>query len=179
MSNRIKKSAIILALSSAAAMAGLAYAQPQVPGVAPVATLAQAAAPAGSAAGEKSAWLNLGQIYDRLVAAGYTDIREIERERDGYEAKARDAVHILYAGEKVRQADPFAAPRIDESEATDSFRVVALESLLRMKLTSYRRKVQVHIQDMIEVGLVDESWLARVPESLAGRPKEPLENPDG
>lgn len=91
MSNRIKKSAIILALSSAAAMAGLAYAQPQVLDVAPVATLAQAAAPAGSAAGEKSAWLNLGQIYDRLVAAGYTDIREIERERDGYEAKARDA----------------------------------------------------------------------------------------
>ena len=39
------------------------------------------------------------------------------------------------------------------------FRVVALESLLRMKLTSFRRKDQVHIVDMIDVGLVDESWL--------------------
>ena len=40
-----------------------------------------------------------------------------------------------------------------------AFRVVALESLVRMKLTSFRDKDQVHILDMIDVGLVDESWL--------------------
>lgn len=42
-------------------------------------------------AGERAPWLNLGQIHERLIAAGYTDVREIERERDGYEVKARNA----------------------------------------------------------------------------------------
>ena len=36
--------------------------------------------------------LNIGQIHDKLQAAGYTDIREIELEKRGfYEVKARDA----------------------------------------------------------------------------------------
>lgn len=32
--------------------------------------------------------LTIKQIYDKLEAAGYTDITEIERDRDVYEAKA-------------------------------------------------------------------------------------------
>jgi len=91
MSNRIKKSAIALTLGGAVAMAGLAFAQPAQVTSAPVATLAQATVAPTAAAGEKNQWLNLRQIYDRIEATGYTDIREIERERDGYEAKARNA----------------------------------------------------------------------------------------
>ncbi len=34
--------------------------------------------------------LNIKQVYDKLEAAGYTDITEIERDRDVYEAKARN-----------------------------------------------------------------------------------------
>ncbi|HLU78641.1 MAG TPA: PepSY domain-containing protein [Burkholderiaceae bacterium] len=90
MSKQIKKSVIVLAIGAATAMTGLAFAQPAVPLSAPVATLAQAAGPAANGAGERAQWLNLGQIHDRLIAAGYTDVREIERERDGYEAKARN-----------------------------------------------------------------------------------------
>jgi hypothetical protein len=48
-----------------------------------------------------------------------------------------------------------------------------------MKLTSYRRKDQVHVLDMIDVGLVDASWLSRLPAPLAERLRELLENPDG
>ena len=33
-------------------------------------------------------WLTIPAIYDKLVAAGYSDITEIEREHDGYEVKA-------------------------------------------------------------------------------------------
>lgn len=32
--------------------------------------------------------LTIKQVYDKLEAAGYTDITEIERDRDAYEAKA-------------------------------------------------------------------------------------------
>jgi hypothetical protein len=48
-----------------------------------------------------------------------------------------------------------------------------------MKLTSFRLKDQVHIQDMIGVGLVDESWLPRLPVELSSRLKELLDNPEG
>ncbi|MCB1680250.1 MAG: PepSY domain-containing protein [Halioglobus sp.] len=33
-------------------------------------------------------WLTMADIYDKLVEAGYSDITEIERDHDGYEAKA-------------------------------------------------------------------------------------------
>ncbi len=94
-------------------------------------------------------------------------------------AKARDAVHIIFAGERVRSQDPVAAPEVTEAEATPTFRVVALESLVRMKLTSFRDKDRTHLRDMIDVGLLDETWLSRLPAPLSERLKELLENPDG
>lgn len=41
------------------------------------------------AAGERQ-WLSIGQIHDKLEAAGYRQIEKIERERGGYEARATD-----------------------------------------------------------------------------------------
>jgi hypothetical protein len=58
------------------------------------------------------------------------------------------------------------------------YRVLALEPLVQMKLTSYRLKDCVHIRDMIDVGLIDETWLARLPGELASRLKELLDNPE-
>jgi hypothetical protein len=116
-----------------------------------------------------------------LAKAGfvYRHVKGIDMFLDGPGAKARDAVHVIFAGEKVRSVDSVPAPEIGESEATLSYRVVALESLVRMKLTSFRLKDQVHIQDMIGVGLVDESWLTRLPLELSSRLKEMLDNPEG
>ena len=70
-------------------------------------------------------------------------------------------------------------PDVTESEAGTHFRVLTLEALVRMKLTSFRRKDQVHILDLIGVGLVDASWPARLPAELAPRLQELLDNPDG
>jgi hypothetical protein len=42
-----------------------------------------------SAAGERQ-WLSIGQIHDKLEAAGYRQIEKIERERGSYEARATD-----------------------------------------------------------------------------------------
>lgn len=116
-----------------------------------------------------------------LGAAGfiYRHVKGIDMFLDGPGARARDAVHILFAGEKVRSDDPVAAPLVTDSEVADSSRVVSLESLVRMKLTSYRRKDQVHVLDMIDVGLIDTTWLDRFPEPLSGRLKELLEDPEG
>ena len=48
-----------------------------------------------------------------------------------------------------------------------------------MKLTAFRRKDQMHLLDMIDVELVDESWCARLPSQLATRLKELIDNPNG
>lgn len=114
----------------------------------------------------------------------YRHVKGIDMFLDGPNAKARDAVHILFAGEKVRPDDLAAAAQLDETQHTQTpmmgeFRVVSLEALVRMKLTSYRLKDQVHLQDLIEVGLIDATWPARYPPELASRLQAILDNPDG
>jgi len=119
----------------------------------------------------KTAMAEAGFVYRR--AAG------VEMFLDGPDAKARDAVHVVFAGEKVRPEYPVPAPDVSESEATASFRVVALESLVRMKLTSFRRKDQVHLLDFLAVGLIDAGWVARLPPELGARLQMLLDTPDG
>jgi hypothetical protein len=116
-----------------------------------------------------------------LAKAGfvYRHVKGIDMFLDGPRAKARDAVHIIFAGEKVRSTDAVAAPAVTEAELTDEFRLVALESLVRMKLTSFRDKDRTHLRDMIDIGLLDDSILPRLPAELAARLRELLENPEG
>jgi hypothetical protein len=57
--------------------------------------------------------------------------------------------------------------------------VLALEAVVRMKLTSYRDKDKMHVRDMIGVGLVDATWPARYPPELAARLQHLLDTPDG
>ncbi|SRR5712692_5456997 len=97
---------------------------------------------------------------------------------DGPKVKARDAVHVVFAGERVRPEYWHAAPDISESESIGSLRVVTLDALIRMKLTSFRLKDRVHLLDMLEVGLIDSSWLGRLPPDLSKRLQELITNPD-
>jgi hypothetical protein len=116
-----------------------------------------------------------------LTAAGFVrrHMAGVEMFLDGANAKARDAVHVLFAGEKVRPEYAYPAADVSESEASEHFRVVSLDSLVRMKLTSYRRKDQVHLLDLLDVGLIDDTWLPRLPEDLAARLKTLIDTPDG
>jgi len=50
---------------------------------------------------------------------------------------------------------------------------------VRMKLTSYRRKDQMHLLDMVDVELIDASWCQRLPPELAARLQELLNDPNG
>ena len=108
----------------------------------------------------------------------YRHVRGIDLFLDGPEAKTRDAVHVLFAGEKVRPEDLFPTPDVNESEHIEQHRVISLEALVRMKLTSFRVKDRMHLGDMIDVELVDRTWCERLPPELALRLTEILENPD-
>jgi hypothetical protein len=98
---------------------------------------------------------------------------------DGPGAKAREAVHIVFANEKVRPQEPLANPDVSESEDAGLFRVIALDALVRIKLTAFRDKDRTHLRDLIDVGLVDARWLAKLPPVLADRLRQLLENPEG
>jgi ethanolamine ammonia-lyase small subunit len=99
---------------------------------------------------------------------------------DGPDAKARDAVHIVFAAEKVRADYAAPAPDVLESEETETFRLLSLAALVQMKLTSFRDKDRVHLRDLMGVGLVDESWLEQpMPAALRARLQALLDNPEG
>ncbi len=109
----------------------------------------------------------------------YRHAASIDMFLDGPDAKARDAVHIVFASEKVRADYDSPAPDVSESETTETFRLLSLDALVRMKLTSFRDKDRVHVRDLMEVGLVDAGWLTRVPAALRSRLQELLDNPEG
>ena len=109
----------------------------------------------------------------------YRHAASIDMFLDGPDAKARDAVHIVFAAEKARADYVAPVPDVSESEATETFRLMALDALVRMKLTSFRDKDRVHLRDLMDVGLVDASWLEKVPATLRPRLQELLDNPEG
>lgn len=121
---------------------------------------------------------DLPAAIEALAAVGfvYRHVKSIDLFLDGDGTKARDAVRVVFAGEKVRADYEEPAPRLEQAELSGGMHVLALEPLVRMKLTSFRDKDRVHLRDLIEVGLVDSEWPKRLPEKLATRL---LDTPDG
>jgi hypothetical protein len=109
----------------------------------------------------------------------YRHVAGMDMFLDGPEAKARDAVHVVFSSEKVRPEYLLPAPEVTESELATAFRILSLEALVRMKLTSFRRKDQMHLLDMLDVGLIDATWYSRFPPELATRLQELVDNPHG
>jgi hypothetical protein len=69
--------------------------------------------------------------------------------------QARNAVHLIFAGEKVRPDYVEAVPSFTESTRTaDGVLLAPVADLVRMKPTSFRIKDRVHVQDMDSVGLI-------------------------
>jgi len=93
------------------------------------------------------------------------------------DASARDGVHVLISGRVERAGEP--NPDVEPNTRTNNFQTVELPQLVRMKLNAFRRKDQVHLLDMISLGMIDESWLNKYPQQLRLRLQELLDDPDG
>jgi hypothetical protein len=98
---------------------------------------------------------------------------------DGPNAKARDALHIIFAGEKVRPHETMVNPDVAASESAGAYRVLALEALVQIKLTAFRDKDRTHLRDLIEMGIVDRTWPKRFPPELSTRLQSLLDDPNG
>ena len=116
-----------------------------------------------------------------LAQAGFIrrHVSGIDMFLDGLGAKARDAIHIVLAGEKVRPQYLEAAPDVSQAEDTPFFRILTLDAVVRMKLTSFRDKDRVHLRDLLDVGLIDGTWREKLSPELAARLQELLDNPEG
>jgi hypothetical protein len=110
----------------------------------------------------RAAALSIGMDYFEVMGVGMF----LERG----DPNPRHAVHLIWAGEKVRPEYPLPSPSIDERQRLEpQTQVVSLPGLVRMKLMSHRDQDRVHLRDMIDVGLVDRDLLADLPPGLAGR----------
>jgi hypothetical protein len=124
---------------------------------------------------------DLDAVSAALMKSGFVrqDTAEIVAFLDGPNVKARDAVHLFFVGEKVRPDDLLPAPDLTESQGDERFRVINLEALVRMKLVLFRLKDRVHLRDLIDIGLIDASWVHRFSGELATRLQQIVDAPNG
>jgi hypothetical protein len=116
-----------------------------------------------------------------LESAGFVhaSVMDVTCFIDGPNGSPRDAVHLLFAGEKVRESYPLPTADVTERERAEDYQIVGLEALVRMKLNSFRDKDRMHLRDLADLGLVDATWLERLVPEHAARLKQLLDDPDG
>lgn len=124
---------------------------------------------------------DLAAATEALAKVGfiYRQAASVSMFLDRPDAKERDAVHVLFAGKKVREEYSDPVPDIDEYALIDDARKLPLDKLVKMKLTSFRDKDRVHIREMISIDLIDESWLSKYVDPSRSRLKELLDDPNG
>jgi hypothetical protein len=100
----------------------------------------------------------------------YFEVMGVGMFLDRDDPNPRRAVHLLWSGEKVRPEYPLPSPTIEERQTFGPRQqVVSLSGLVRMKLMANRDQDRVHLRDMIDVGLVDRTFLEGLPSELAHR----------
>ena len=119
-------------------------------------------------------------LMQAMLAAGFhhRNTSGLDMFLEQPDASARDAVHVVMVGNIERKGDE-PNPDIEPWVTANDFQTVALETLVRMKLNANRRKDQVHLLDMISLGIIDHSWIEKYPENLSRRLQELLDDPDG
>lgn len=115
----------------------------------------------------------------KSVGFHHYDLMGVPKFIDGPDGSPKDAVHLLFANKKVKETYHASAPKLVADDSVESYKLLQLESLVRMKLTSFRRKDQVHLLDMIGVGLVDETSPESFQLEFSTRLRELLDDPDG
>ena len=123
---------------------------------------------------------DLPMITTALEHAGFVRAEVLDATvfLDGPDARPSESIHLLFAGEKVRDEYPLPSPELTGIDDPGGFCVITLEALIYMKLLSNRDKDRTHIRDLIGVGLIDQSWVGKLPPVLAERLQGILDTPD-
>ncbi len=125
---------------------------------------------------------DLPRAQAALEEAGFTfrKVLGIPMFVDREKPRVRGGIHLLFEKEKVRQESPHPVPALaeDPPRSAEGFRIAPLESLVQMKLTSFRLKDRVHLQDLLEVGLITPKIEASLPPDLQERLRQLKETPE-
>ena len=115
-------------------------------------------------------------IYRRGASPGKAAAMDVFL--DGPGAGVGDALHILWAGEKVIPDAHEAAPQLGRTEPGDGFSLVPLTNLVRMKLFFFRNKDRMNLRGLISVGLVETQWPQQFLPALGTRLQAILDDPE-
>lgn len=102
----------------------------------------------------------------------YRHVRGVDMFLHGPTPKVRSAVHLLFIDERVRPGDPVEVPGSEPVPSGEGILLAPVADLVRMKLTSFRLKDKVHIQDMDSVGLITPEIEQSLPDILKSRLQE-------
>ena|SRR5271165_4211814 len=90
----------------------------------------------------------------------------------GSTESAKNAVHLIFSGEKVRAnqavANPPVHPEIKIVHGREVL-VIPVADLVRMKLSSFRDKDRVHVRSMDSAGLITAEAVKGLPQELQAR----------
>ena len=117
----------------------------------------------------------LDQIVAAVEAAGfrYRHAAGVDMLVDSSEPAARSAVHIVFTREKVRSEEIDFVPGISNPERSSrGYWIAPVADLVRMKLTGFRLKDKVHIQDLDAARLITAEIEASLSEALRARLEE-------
>ena len=114
---------------------------------------------------------NLPSVIEVARKAGWAfrHIAGVDMLVDSDNPKARSAIHLVFLNEKVRP--DYLEPVPDSPPATtqEGILLAPVSDLVRMKLTSYRLKDRVHLQDLDSVGLITPEIERQLPDLLLAR----------
>jgi hypothetical protein len=99
---------------------------------------------------------HLPAVIEAAKTAGwvYRHTAGVDMLVDAAQPKARSAIHLVFLHEKVRPDYAESVPASSPETTKEGYVLAPVEDLVRMKLTSFRLKDQVHIQDLDGVGLI-------------------------
>jgi hypothetical protein len=99
---------------------------------------------------------DLNQIAEAATRFGleYRHVAGVDMLVEAEKPSARRAVHMIFAGEKVRPEYPEPVPAIGASNMMRGVRVAPLADLVRLKLTSFRLIDAAHLKDLDQAGLI-------------------------
>lgn len=94
------------------------------------------------------------------------------------EGPARDEVQVIFANERVNDRQLYTHPPATASEQMEGIAILDLDALVRIKLDPWPHKDRTHLRDMLEVCVLDASWLDSLPPPLAERLRHLFQNPE-
>jgi hypothetical protein len=116
--------------------------------------------------------LELQRIAEAAEKFGfrYRHVAGIDMLVDAEKPLASTAVHMIFINEKVRVEYLEAVPGFSEPTRTEEGILLApVADLVKMKLTSFRMKDQLHLKDLDSAHLITPDIEASLPEALVRR----------